>query len=142
PYQPGRVRAYVDQVKDGLPQRIRIISETRYEGRSSPVWLHEQAQVILVMKSDQNPIKEDHDHWALDCDGDEGTLSCKVPVQEIKRQYPAAGVDSRFKVWVDEPPYYERPGLWSDTDIVTPAVPQPYAKGEWIDVRELPCSAC
>jgi hypothetical protein len=146
-YQPGRIHAYVDQLNStkDLPQRIRIISETKREGRSSPVWLHEQAQVILVAKTNAEPNKGHSDHWALECDEDEGTLSCKIPATVIAESYCQISSLDRFKVWVDEPPYLERPGLWSDTDLVRDGdawKEEPYAKGEWTDVRELPCKLC
>ncbi|HEV3317365.1 MAG TPA: hypothetical protein VG488_10365, partial [Candidatus Angelobacter sp.] len=142
-FGPGRIKVYVDSVDNAHPSSIRVISETLREGRSSRIWLHEQAQVVLVPE-DTNPNSK---VWPLKCYGDQGTLSCKIPVEQINKEFPTA-FPRRFKVWVDEPPYFGRPGLWADDDLTqteTPTnnqpqthwAPQPYSSGEWSDVREL-----
>lgn len=135
PYDPGRVAAYVDQTTAAgtqaeIPAKVRIMSETRRPGRRSPVWLHAQAQVVL---------EADADHWALDCNGDEGTLECSMPLGD-EEYVKDASHETQLKLWVDEPPYYERPGLWADTDLhpmghVWKA--QPYVMTDWSGIHEV-----
>src|SRR5262249_50650396 len=101
--------------------------------------------------------------WALKCDQERGSLFCQVPKQATDSYdtFP-----TKLKVWVDQPPYFGRPGLWADYDLVADAevnaqlasaggssdvssamaaairpsytwVPAPYVVGDWGDVREL-----
>lgn len=137
PYTAGRIRAYVDQLSQSgdYPTKIRLVSETRRDNRARPVWLHEQAQVVLETEGKITP------HWALQCYSDEGTLSCDMPASEA---YVNLAKDARtlFKVWVDQPPYNERPGLWADSDVKRVSgqwTQDAYASSDWSDVHEI-CS--
>src|SRR5438034_3115684 len=70
-YDSGRIHVFVDEVSKTnppYPTKIRIVSETHRAGRTSPVWLHEQAQV--VMEAEQQAL-----NWALNCYGEEGAYT-------------------------------------------------------------------
>lgn len=138
-YGPGPIRVYVDSVDQQNPPRwpirLRINSETHLQGRSSPVWLHDHAQVVLQPENTPDDTKG----WALNCFGEQGTLSCSVPAAEIAAKY--GNFPDRFKIWVDEPPYFGRPGLWADYDVIkdqnTQWAAQAYPAGDWKEVREV-----
>lgn len=140
-YGTGRIKVYVDSMDSNkeYPTQLRINSETHYQGRSSPIWLHDQAQVVLVPEG----TEDDSKFWALKCYGDHGTLSCRIPAPDIRGVYKH-NFPTRFKVWVDEPPYSGRPGLWADDDLIQTGTSdgpkwdaQPYPAGEWGNVREV-----
>lgn len=137
-YSAGRIKAYVDQLSPGgdYPTKIRLISETLRDNRSRPVWLHQQAQVVLEVEGNNAP------HWALQCYSDEGTVSCGMPMSDDYIEL-ARYANTVFKVWVDQPPYYGRPGLWADSDIKRASgtwTQDAYALTDWSDVHEI-CSA-
>lgn len=167
-YQSGQIRAYIDEVdSNSLPKSIRLVTETPGTGRNRMVWLHEGAQIILEGKDGTPADPKDPAAWALKCDQESGSLSCRVPeaVRNYIKNY------GQLKVWIDQPPYFGRPGLWADSDLTesnpvnpqtasatppvgesasdvpSPAVPvikpvyawtpQPYVVGDWSDVREV-----
>lgn len=153
-YAAGPTKSYVEELDASrvYPARIRINSKTYREGRARPVWLHEAAQVVLEAKDgapkdcpnkQANCPKEPQ--WPLKCDEVEGSLSCIVPYTRISDKYQS--FPTKFKVWVDEPPYYGRPGLWSDSDLEGTGSPkqwheQAYAATDWSDIREVACPDC
>jgi hypothetical protein len=126
----------VDQQISPRPIRLRINSETHLQGRSSPVWLHDHAQVILQPENTSDDTKG----WPLYCFGEQGTLSCSVPAAEIAGKY-SGNFPDRFKVWLDEAPYFGRPGLWADYDVIKDQnanwAAQAYPAGDWKEVREV-----
>lgn len=137
PYNPGRIKAYVDQLSPGsdYPTKIHLVSE-KLQDQTKPVWLHELAQVVLETEGNNGP------HWALQCYSDEGTLSCDMPASDAYINL-AKNANEIFKVWIDQPPYYDRPGLWADTDIKRVSgswTQDAYALANWSDVHEI-CSA-
>jgi hypothetical protein len=137
PYDAGRIHVYVDDVSSdsSYPTKLRIVSNTRLEGRTRPVWLHEQAQVVLQAEQGGSP------DWALTCFGDEGTLLCDMPADQEYITITKTG-STNLKVWIDQPPYFGRPGLWANDELVHPNkwAKQPYAATDWSDVREI-CSS-
>ena len=73
-------------------------------------------------------------NWPLDCRQDRGALVCSIPIRAFQQfcgastttsatllAQVAADTDfsclSHFKVWVDQAPYYGRPGMWGDQDV-------------------------
>jgi len=138
-YGAGRIKVHVDNIENGRPSLLRINSETHVAGRNDMVWLHEHAQVVLVAKSGTPKNKDSQSAWALNCDGEQGSLLCKVPLEDINDNYSVFPV--AFKVWVDEPPYFGRPGLWADDDIFPELNAswkrEPYPIGDWTGVREI-----
>jgi hypothetical protein len=128
-YDPGRIEAYVDRADPGgsYPTLIRIVSETRREGRARPVWLHEHAEVLLRGQGDP---------WALNCLPDEGTLVCNMPSDDAFRDESK----NDFRIFVDEPPNSGRPGFWANTELRRPHdgwKSEPYALSDWGDVSEV-----
>jgi hypothetical protein len=143
PYDSGRIAVYVDSVSPGQPNQpttVRIVSERR-AGLSNPPWLHERAQVVLQPLT--GPDAPTPDPFALDCDQEEGTLLCKMPrnLADAKDQI------LNYKVWLDQPPYQHRPGLWADSNIPKPAESpewkaQIYPWGGWHDISETCPAIC
>ena len=143
PYDSGRIAVFVDSVTPGQPNQpktIRIVSERR-AGLSNPPWLHERAQVVLQPLT--GPDSPTPDPLALDCDQEEGTLLCKMP----KNLAGAKDQILNYKIWLDQPPYQHRPGLWADSNIPKPAESdawkaQIYPWGGWHDISETCTSSC
>lgn len=129
-YGPGQVRAFIESSSawdNGRLQtlEIRLQSKARRpDGR--PIHLHDHAQVVLEANETETAAAQPP-NWIVECRQDRGELVCPVNLPEIAQycgdtitvSYTKArdlSCVSRFKVWVDQTPYYERPGLWADVD--------------------------
>ena len=136
-YNHGQIEAYVDTVRNANPGQIRIVSRLRKNDSLDYVGLQEHAQVVLE-ETGTNPR-----NWLLDCDEDRNTLLCEVP---------SLGASPRniYSVWVDQPPYFENPGIWGKGSIAKESPPQgqpqwreqAYALGDWLKIQDVCTGTC
>jgi hypothetical protein len=123
PYGPGQIRAYIDEIKppgathigDVTAISIRLVSfQKTPEGK--PIYLHDQAQI--VMEVDVPDPANKLTHWALNCRQEKGQLVCTLPLKHIKELcVNDLSCASFYKIYVDQTPYYDRPGIWGDADV-------------------------
>ncbi|HEY1526066.1 MAG TPA: hypothetical protein VGH51_07495 [Candidatus Angelobacter sp.] len=175
PYDPGPFSVFIQKVskpRDVLTTlELRLVSYATTRGTHRPIYLHDQAQVVLEADAndtlqryilpegfdlanakDQPRVKKEQaiplrPNWAMECRQDRGALVCDVPLRSLRLFCHASTTPqnarklsgdetiadaampltclSNFKIWVEEAPYYGRPGMWGDADLSLQAAPAP-----------------
>jgi hypothetical protein len=165
PYYPGRFSVYIQTVTPGNGRLqgldLRLVSYATVRNTRRPIYLHDQAQVVLEAKTKDGeprfalPFEVSYDlatrdqalqlmpNWAMECGQDRGALVCSAPLREMRAFCGAAQTKedalalkknqpdkvtkqtapndlsclTNFKIWLDQAPYYGRPGMWGDADL-------------------------